>query len=78
MRKRGLWGWGFALAALCVLTVTPAIAADKVYINGIEGFRSFAKERLIEYHGISREKSLYYINEMEWRYNNGGQIYVRT
>lgn len=28
----------------------------KVYINGIEGFWSFEKERLIKYHGISREK----------------------
>lgn len=42
----------------------------KVYINGIEGFWSFAKERLIKYHGISKEKFLYYIKEMEWRYNN--------
>lgn len=42
----------------------------KVYINGIEGFWSFAKERLMKHHGISKEKFLYYINEMEWRYNN--------
>jgi len=42
----------------------------KVYINGIEGFWSFAKERLIKHHGISRQKFLYYIKEMEWRYNN--------
>jgi len=42
----------------------------KVYINGIEGFWSFAKERLIKHHGISRKKFLYYIKEMEWRYNN--------
>ena len=44
----------------------------KVYINGIEGFWSFAKERLIKHHGISRQKFLYYIKEMEWRYNNRG------
>jgi transposase len=42
----------------------------KVYINGIEGFWSFAKERLMKHHGISKEKILYYIKEMEWRYNN--------
>ena len=42
----------------------------KVYINGIEGFWSFAKERLIKYHGISTKKFPYYIKEMEWRYNN--------
>jgi transposase len=45
----------------------------KVYINGIEGFWSFAKERLIKHHGISRYKFLYYIKEMEWRYNNRGK-----
>jgi transposase len=42
----------------------------KVYINGIEGFWSIAKERLMEHDGISKEKFLYYIKEMEWRYNN--------
>ena len=42
----------------------------KVYINGIEGFWSFAKERLMKHHGISKEKFLYYIKETEWRYNN--------
>jgi len=45
----------------------------KVYINGIEGFWSFAKERLIKHHGISRKKFLYYIKEMEWRFNNRGK-----
>jgi transposase len=29
-------------------------ASGKVYINGIEGFWSFAKERLIKHHGVSR------------------------
>lgn len=42
----------------------------RVYINGIEGFWSFAKERLMKHHGISPKKFLYYIKEMEWRYNN--------
>ena len=45
----------------------------KVYINGIEGFWSFAKERLIKHHGISPHKFLYYIKEMEWRYNHRGK-----
>ncbi|MDE1765555.1 MAG: IS1595 family transposase [Thaumarchaeota archaeon] len=44
--------------------------SGKVYINGIEGFWSFAKERLIKHHGISPHKFLLYIKEMEWRYNN--------
>jgi transposase len=51
--------------------------SGKVYINGIEGFWSFAKERLIKYHGISKEKFLYYIKEMEWRYNNRGKELYR-
>lgn len=42
----------------------------KVYINGIEWFWSFAKERLIKHHGISPAKFLLYIKEMEWRYNH--------
>jgi len=46
---------------------------DKVYINGIEGFWSFAKERLIKHHGVSPRKFLYYIKEQEWRYNNRGK-----
>jgi transposase len=39
-------------------------------INGVEGFWSFAKERLIKHHGISKNKFLWYVKEMEWRYNN--------
>ncbi len=42
----------------------------KVYINGVEGFWSFAKERLIKHHGISQHKFILYLKEMEWRYNN--------
>ena len=45
----------------------------KVYINGIEGFWSFAKERMMKYRGVSKDKFLYYIKEMEWRYNNRGK-----
>lgn len=47
-------------------------ANGRVYINGIEGFWSFAKERMAKYHGISADKFLLYIKEMEWRYNNRG------
>jgi transposase len=45
----------------------------KVCINGVEGFWSFAKERLIKHHGISKEKFPIYIKDMEWRYNNKGE-----
>ena len=42
----------------------------KVYINGIERFWSFAKERLMKYHGINPEKFSLYLKELEFRYNN--------
>lgn len=42
----------------------------KVHINGMEGFWSYAKERLIKHHGISPEKFPLYIKEQEFRYNN--------
>jgi len=42
----------------------------KVYINGIEGFWSFAKERLMKYHGVNPEKFPLYLKELEFRYNN--------
>ncbi len=45
-------------------------AKGDVYINGIEGFWSFAKENMVKYHGVSSDKFLLYIKEMEWRYNN--------
>jgi transposase-like protein len=32
---------------------------------------------LIKHHGISRKKFLYYIKEMEWRYNNRGKDYLK-
>lgn len=42
----------------------------KVYINGLEGFWSYAKERLIKFHGVSKEKFPLYLKELEFRYNN--------
>lgn len=45
-------------------------ARGKVYINGLEGFWSFAKERLLKYHGVSKEKFPLYLKELEYRYNN--------
>ena len=45
-------------------------ASGKVYINGLEGFWSFAKERLMKYHGVSKEKFPFYLKELEYRYNN--------
>ena len=45
-------------------------ANGKVYINGIEGFCSFVKERLLKYHGVDAEKFLLYLKELEYRYNH--------
>lgn len=45
-------------------------ASGKVYINGLEGFWSYAKERLIKYHGVSKNNFPLYLKEMEFRYNN--------
>lgn len=45
-------------------------ANGKVYINGIEGFWSYAKQRLLRYHGISKELFGLYLKELEFRYNN--------
>jgi len=45
-------------------------ANGKVYINGIEGFWSFAKERLMKYHGVDPMKFPLYLKELEFRYNH--------
>jgi transposase len=44
--------------------------SGKVYINGLEGFWSWAKERLIKHHGISKSNFPLYLKELEFRYNN--------
>jgi transposase len=44
-------------------------ANGKVYINGIEGFWSYAKERLLKFHGVSKDNLIYYLKELEFRYN---------
>jgi transposase len=42
----------------------------KVYINGLEGFWSWAKERLIKHHGASKKMFPLYLKELEFRYNH--------
>ncbi len=51
---------------------------DNVYINGLEGFWSFAKERIDKFHGVSKEKFPFYLKEMEFRYNNRQQPIFET
>ena len=48
-------------------------AEGPVYINGLEGFWSFAKTRLIKFHGVGLENFPFYLKEMEFRYNNRNQ-----
>lgn len=45
-------------------------SSGKVYINGLEGFWSWAKERLIKHHGVSKNYFPLYLKELEFRYNN--------
>jgi transposase len=42
----------------------------RVYINGLEGFWSYAKERIMKYHGVSPLRFPYYLKELEFRYNH--------
>lgn len=42
----------------------------KNHINGIEGFWSYAKERLLKYHGVSKYNFILYLKELEFRFNN--------
>ena len=48
-------------------------AQGKVYINGLEGFWAYAKERLIKFHGVSKNYFPLYLKEMEFRYNRRKQ-----
>jgi transposase len=41
----------------------------KVYINGVERFWIYAKVRLLKFNGVSREYFVYYLKELEFRYN---------
>ena len=40
------------------------------HINGIEGFWSYAKERLHKYHGIDQAHFPLYLKELEFRFNH--------
>jgi transposase len=48
-------------------------SSGRVYINGLEGFWSYAKERLAKHHGISPERFPLYLKELEFRYNHRKQ-----
>ena len=44
-------------------------ARGKVHINGLEGFWSYAKGKLLKHHGVSPAYFPLYLFEMEFRYN---------
>lgn len=48
-------------------------SSGRVYINGLEGFWNWAKERLIKHHGVSKSRFPLYLKELEFRYNNRNQ-----
>jgi hypothetical protein len=50
-------------------------ANGKVCINGIEGFCSYAKERLLKFHGVSKDNFISYLKELEFRYNIDDDLY---
>lgn len=39
------------------------------HTNGIEGFWSFAKEKMMKYHGVKSDNFNLYLKETEFRYN---------
>jgi transposase len=49
---------------------TTRFATGRVYLNGIEGFWSFAKERLAKFHGMSVSHFPLYLKELQFRYNH--------
>ena len=51
-------------------------ARGKVSINGLEGFWSYAKQRLAKFHGVSPRYFPLYLKEMEFRYNHRAQPLV--
>ena len=48
---------------------TNEFARGKNHINGIESFWSFAKNRLIKFHGVNRDTFYLHLKECEFRFN---------
>ena len=48
---------------------TNEFARGKKHINGIESFWSYAKSRLIKFHGISKQTFYLHLKECEFRFN---------
>ena len=63
----GLVNYGFKHERI---NKTKTFANGKVYVNGIEGFWGYTKRRLLKYHGVGKSNFIYYLKELEFRYNN--------
>lgn len=42
----------------------------KTHINGIEGFWGYLKERLFKHHGVADKNLIFYVKEIEFRFNH--------
>jgi transposase len=51
---------------------------NDVHINGTDSFWSYAKERMNKFHGVSKDKFLLYLKEMEFRYNDRHESIFNT
>lgn len=61
---------GFVSTGIGRRIIKSALPSGKVWSKGLEGFRSFAKERLIKRHGVSRDRFPLYLKEMDFRSND--------
>jgi transposase len=60
----------FCLAGQTFRRLSPVSFPCKRRVMGLPGFRGFARERLLKFHGVSAEKFPLYLKEMEFRYNH--------
>lgn len=70
--------WGYDALAFCgyrhlKIDHGKMFTQGRVHINGLEGFWSYAKTRLLKHHGISPAKFPLYLYEMQFRYNHRKQ-----
>lgn len=45
-------------------------ARGNVHVNGMENFWGWAKEHMFKYHGVFKQNLLYYLKEIEWKFNH--------
>ena len=45
------------------------VRGEEIHINGIEGFWGYLKERLLKHHGVAKRNLIYYVKELEFRFN---------